>query len=160
MTSSLWRAVSIPIADGVLAVDVADSGRRARHHVSWERGGVVHPISSVEELASVLSGLRVGGEEVAKADAVSFGFVLCVLSDRPYRILAPDSSIWPDLERHFNLRRIDHGPKVENGRLTYLASAQYSPVLKVHRLTADLRTFRIGEEVLISAPWPPAPSTT
>ncbi len=155
MNATIWRAAVLPIRSATVAVDVSGSGRLARYSVSSEQGGLSREISSVEELSQLLTELGADAREAAQADPVAFAFIVCVLCGCPARVLNLNSSLWPDLERHFRLDRLVNQPRIENGRFVFLISPQYMPVLKVDQIAVDLRTLEAIQTPLIEQPWPP-----
>ena len=155
MTVSSWRAAEIPIPGGVIAVDVSGSGRLTRHLISFQTQGVSYEIASLSQLASILGSSRANTEALATADPVGLAYLVCLLSGRSHHIF-PRESMWPEIERHFSLRRSENEPRVTNGKFQFVAYSQYMPVLNVSRLTVDLTTLEVVEEPLITSPWPPA----
>ena len=65
--------------------------------------------------------------------------------------------MWPELEEHFSLARSANQPHVLDGRFRFVTYSEYMPVLKLSRITVDLRTLAVSEQPLVNAPWPPVP---
>jgi hypothetical protein len=157
MTPSTWRAGEILLPDGIIAIDVAGSGRLARQSVIYQNQGVSLEIHSLSELAGILASSHADTEALAARDPVSLAYLVCVLAGKSHYVF-PRESMWPELEQHFSLRRAENEPHIENGKFQFAAYSQYMPILNVSRLTVDLKTLQVTEEPLICAPWPPTAS--
>jgi hypothetical protein len=153
MNSSPWRAAELALPGGRIAIDVSGSGKFAQQTVSATRDGSTRTISNLGELAELFRDARLSVEQLAASDLVSFAYLLCVLSGRPRHVF-PRDSMWPDLERCFGLPRSANEARVEAGRFVFVAYSRYMPVLTVSRITVDLSTLVIKEDVLIDSPWP------
>lgn len=153
MSSSLWRAVKLPIPDGFIAVDVAGSGKFARQHVSVSRHGTARSLGTLTELRQELQESKASAEQLAIANPVAFAYVLCVLAGKPHHVF-PRDNMWPDLERCFGLERPCNEAKIEAGKFIFLAYSQYLPTLTVSRITVDLDTLDLKEDTVVSSPWP------
>jgi hypothetical protein len=153
MNSSHWRAVELPLRDGHIVIDVVGSGNSARQTVSVLRGGTARTVSSLGELAQVVRESRASAEQLATTDPVSFAYLLCILSGRPHHVF-PRDNMWPDLERCFGLSRSVNEARVQRGWFVFVAYSRYMPMLTVSRITVDLSTLEVKEDVLIDSPWP------
>ena len=156
MHSTRWRAAEIAIPNGCIAVDVADSGRFAQQTVSVSQKGTRRILSSLRELGDALQESLASPEQLASSSPVAFAYLLCVLSGRPHHVF-PRDNMWPELEQHFGLSRSGCQPRVEQGKFVFLVYSQYMPTLTVSRITVDLSTLLLTEEVIVSASWPPSP---
>ncbi len=66
--------------------------------------------------------------------------------------------MWPELEEHFGLSRSANRARVEQGKFVFVAYSHYLPALRVSRITVDLATLELQEDVLVNSPWPPLPA--
>ncbi len=153
MNSSLWRAAELALPGGHIAIDVSGSGKFARQTVSVTRDRSTRTFFNLGELAELFRDARFSVEQLASSDPVSFAYLLCVLSGRPHHVF-PRDSMWPDLERCFRLSRSANEARVEAGRFVFVAYSRYMPLLTVSRITVDLSTLELKEDVVIDSPWP------
>lgn len=157
MSTMPWRAVELPIPGGSIAVDVTGSGRLARQTVWVSHEGTTRIISSLPELRGALGHSPSAAEQLANTDPVSFAYLLCVLSGRAHHVF-PRDAMWPELEEHFGLSRSANRARVEQGKFVFVAYSHYLPALRVSRITVDLATLELQEDVLVNSPWPPLPA--
>jgi hypothetical protein len=155
MNSTLWRAADLALPDGRITIDVSNSGQFSQQTITVTHHRSTRTIASLPELAESLRESQASAEQLAASDPVSFAYLLCVLSGRPHHVF-PRDSMWPDLEHHFDLSRSANQARVEQGRFIFVAYSSYMPVLTVSRITVDLATLELNEDVIIDSPWPPA----
>src|SRR5260221_308502 len=113
------------------------------------------PFSSLAELRDVFRQSGTSAEQLARATPVNFAYLVCVLSDRLHRVLTSES-LWSTLEKVLAPADTADRLRVDPGRLVFLTITLDVPNFSVIRITVDLSTLDVREELIATLPWPPS----
>jgi hypothetical protein len=127
---------------------------RETYSIAFTDGVQTIEICSAIELSQVALKAGISLSTIAATDLYSFIFIVCVLRGKPYRILAPSSLLWSEVEERFGKQQKD--AQIDNNVIRFMASSSYCPTLRIHEMFIHLDDLSLTDTIVIDHPWPPS----